>query len=219
MPIKRYACDYQPISDTDFATLERLGSALICDAMGGRQTMDAGIKPISPGTRLLGQARTVLSRGDNSAAVAALRLNRPGEVMVIDAGADTTNATWGGVMTAQAIKRGLAGVVIDGSARDVGEIRDAGFPLFCRAAIPRGPGEPADRSIDAPIMAGGISVRPGDIVYGDDDGVVVIPLDWLEATLEAAAAKVETEKGWLERIESGGALADVLDLPDPEIQE
>ena len=99
---------------------------------------------------------------------------------------------------------------------DTAEIIEMGFPLFCRAITLRGPAAGPDGAIDLPIVVGGIAVRPGDVVFGDDDGVVVIPLDEIDAVIAAARAKLVKEKGWIAAVKSGGSLAAALGVPEPE---
>jgi regulator of RNase E activity RraA len=123
----------------------------------------------------------------------ALYLVKPGDVLVIDAQGFTEWCLGGFGMLVRSIReRGLRGLVINGAYRDVSQAREAGFPIYAKGVAPwsgpkRGPGE-----INVPVCCGGVIVHPGDVVVGDDDGVVVVPQDYLEAVaekLEATALK------------------------------
>jgi len=191
--------------------------AVISDCLNRGRTMAAAIKPLAPGTRLLGQARTVAGMvGDNSAAHAAIAIARPGEVLVIDARGYEDAAVWGGIMTRAAIARGLAGVVVDGAVRDVAEIRASGFPCFARAAVPAGPHKGFGGVIDGPVSCGGCPVRPGDLIVGDDDGIVVVPLEREAAVLEAVARQMAREKALEDGIAEGVLPAEQMGIATPD---
>ena len=216
MTIVKFPTNFRKLTAAKRRALQACAPSLASDVMQGRQTMDAAIKPIARGMKLLGQARTILARGDNGPAMAAIPLMRPGEVMVIDAGERDLHAHWGDITSLEAAGRGVAGAVVGGAVRDTAEIIEMGFPLFCRAITLRGPAAGPDGAIDLPIVVGGIAVRPGDVVFGDDDGVVVIPLDEIDAVIAAARAKLVKEKGWIAAVKSGGSLAAALGVPEPE---
>ena len=216
MTIVKFPTDFRKLSAAKRRALQQCAPSLASDAMHGRQTMDAGIKPIGRGMKLIGQARTVLARGDNSPAMAAIPLMRPGEVMVVDAGEGALHATWGDITTLEAAQRGVSGVVVGGAVRDTADIIEMGFPVFCRAITLRGPAQGIDGAIDVPIVVGGVTVRPGDVIFGDDDGVVVIPLEDLDAVIAGTRAKLVKEKGWIAAVRAGGSLAGAIGVPDPE---
>ena len=176
--------------------------------------MDGGISPLDRRMRVVGQARTVRCMvGDNSALHAALTVIAPREVLVVDAGGYLDRAVWGGLMTRAARKLGVAGLVVDGAVRDVAEICDVGFPCFARAEVPLGPHKNFGGEIDATIACGGLSIRPGDLMIGDADGVAVVPIERIESTLSAYSALKDKEKAALEALEHGGTLADVYGVP------
>jgi regulator of RNase E activity RraA len=179
--------------------------------------MAAAIKPIAPGLRITGQARTVATMvGDNSAIHAALGFLDPGEVLVVDAGGVEDIAVWGGVMTEAALVRQIGGVVIDGAVRDVAELRASGLAVFCRAISPRGPHKAFGGTIDGRISAGGVAVQPGDLIIGDDDGVAVVPLAVQHELLARCRAAMERETGMIESIRSGVPTSTLLGLPAVE---
>jgi len=143
--------------------------------------------------RIAGPAFTVrTAHHDNLMLHAAIYRAEPGDVIVVEAG-DDSMAVAGGNVCAIAQKRGVAGFVIDGVIRDIGESRANGFPLFARGRSPvpaakEGPGE-----INHPIRCGGVVVNPGDVVVADDEGIVVIPLAKAEEVLKKAQAKADAD--------------------------
>jgi regulator of RNase E activity RraA len=186
--------------------------------MNRSQSMAARIKPLAPGTRLTGQARTVACMvGDNSAIHAALRLIGAGDVLVIAAGGYTEAALWGGLLTQAALSRGAAGVVIDGAVRDIAEIRTAGFPCFAAGAIPAGPHKGFGGTIDGVIACAGCTVAPGDVILGDDDGIAVVPLSRAAEVLADSRAKIAQEDAALERLRAGTLLADQMGIAEPSL--
>jgi regulator of RNase E activity RraA len=179
--------------------------------------MVAAIKALGPGMRILGHARTASTMiGDNSTLHVAVGLLDPGDILVVDAGGVEDIAVWGGVMTEAALARGVGGAVIDGAIRDAHDLRERGFPVFCRAVSPRGPHKGLGGTIDGSIAAGGVPVVPGDIVIGDADGIAVVPLGRQAEILAAAQKILGREEEWLAAIRSGRSTADLLGLPAPE---
>jgi regulator of RNase E activity RraA len=216
MPLYRHDARFERLPETALAAWRDIPPAIASDCMNRGQVMAARIKPLAPGTRLSGQARTVTCMvGDNSAIHAAIRLIGPGEVLVIAAGGHADTALWGGLLTQAALARGLAGVVLDGAVRDVAEIREAGFPCFAAAAVPAGPHKGFGGTTDGVIACAGCTVAPGDIILGDDDGIAVVPLGRADAVLAACSAKLAQEETALERLRQGTLLADQMDIPEP----
>ena len=162
-------------------------SGFVTDAFNGRGCLDYRIKPLVPEMTLCGPAVTALcSPGDILAAMAILDFVRMGDVIVIAALGDTVEAKIGDLWLHQARKVGVAGVVCDGLVRDVKGLLAAGVPVFARGVAPNaghktGPGE-----INLGVSCGGVSIGPGDVVVGDRDGVVAVPL----AQAPAVAAQV-----------------------------
>ncbi len=113
----------------------------------------------------------------------------------------------------------LAGVVLDGAARDIAEIREAGFACFAAAAVPAGPHKGFGGTIDGVIACAGCTVAPGDIVLGDDDGIAVVPLGRAEAVLADCHAKLAQEEESLEHLRQGTMLADQMGIAEPEVMD
>ncbi len=213
MPIQRRMVAFERLSDEDFAAWSAVPASVITDAMGRFQGVGGRIAPVLPGTRCVGQARTVLAMvADSSAIHVACSLLEPGDVLVVNVGGHVDRACWGDIATRTAMRRGARGLVTDGAVRDVEEIRALGFPVYCAGAVPSGPHKGHGGIIDAPIAFGNATVSPGDIVVGDGDGVAFVPLARAAEVLEASRAILAKEAAWLELVERGGSMAEVLGL-------
>jgi len=171
-----------------------LATTAIADIIDLSCVMRYALHPLWPDIgRIAGPAFTVrTARHDNLMLHAAIYRAEPGDVIVVEAG-DDAMAVAGGNVCAIAQKRGVAGFVIDGVIRDIGESRDKNFPLFARGCSPipgskEGPGE-----INHPIRCGGVVVHPGDVVIADDEGIVVVPLARAEDVLKKAQAKADAD--------------------------
>ena len=150
---------------------------------------------------LVGTAVTVrVRRGDNLGILRAYDHCRPGDVMVIDGGGDTTQALLGEIMSTHAERMGLAGLVVDGAIRDVAAISQKDFPVFARGHIHRGPYKDGPFEINVPVCIGGMSVLPGDIVMGDDDGLIAFPPEEAPRLIELAQAQAAKEAATLQAI-------------------
>ena len=218
MPIYRHAIEFPTLDRSALVGWSAIPTAVASDCMNRAQTMSAAVKPLSTGTRLCAQARTVECMvGDNSAIHAALRIVARDQMLVISAGGYGDTAVWGGLLTRAAIAAGLAGLVVDGSVRDAAEIRELGFACFSIGVVPAGPHKGFGGTIDGIISCAGCTVSPGDIVLGDDDGIAVVPLQSQDRILAAAKDKIAQEEQSLERLGSGESLADQLGVPEPDV--
>jgi regulator of RNase E activity RraA len=176
----------------------------ISDNMNRINGACADIRPMHGREKLLGSAFTVRTRpGDNLIVHKALDMLEPGDALIVDAGGDTTNAIFGEIMTSIAIKKGATGLVVDGAIRDAATFAEAGFPCFARGATHRGPYKDGPGEINVPITVGGAIVRPGDVVFGDADGVVVVPLEEAEELAEKVRKIVEKEAVMMREIDEG----------------
>ena len=163
-----------------------------------------GIRPFHKGSVLAGTALTVRTcPGDNLVIHEALELIRPGDVLVVDGGGDTSRALLGEIMLTIAQSRGAAGIVIDGAIRDVGVISQSTFPCFAKAAIHKGPYKNGPGEINVPVTVGGMVVEPGDIVVGDDDGIVAFSQAIADDLLKAVRAQEIREAEILLSIREG----------------
>lgn len=170
--------------------LERLALlpvANVGDAMDRISAVDSGIRPMWRGARIVARAYTVVTRsGDNQGIHEAIDLAAPGEVLVVNGFADVSRALVGELIAGRAKANHLAGFLIDGAIRDVDAIEELGVPVFARAVTPAGPYKFGPHRQQVPIAVGGQCVLPGDVVIGDADGVVIIPIGQLRDTVEAA---------------------------------
>jgi 4-hydroxy-4-methyl-2-oxoglutarate aldolase len=190
------------------AAFADITTATLSDAMGRHGAVSSAIRPMYEGIRMVGAALTVLCfPGDNLMTHKALQMVQPGDVIVIDDG-DSNTGCFGHRSALTARARGGAGVVVSGSVRDVAMLRQERFPVFARGVSPRAPQKNTPGSINVPVHIGGIVVCPGDIVVGDDDGVVVVPRAMATAVLEKARFRELKEK------EADSAIAGELPL-DP----
>lgn len=163
-----------------------------------------GLRRFHRAHKLVGTAVTVKVRpGDNLMIYKALMEMQPGHVLVVDGGGDTTNALVGELILLYAQQRGCVGFVIDGAVRDVGAFEAADFPCYARAASHRGPYKNGPGHLNVPVTIGGQVVQPGDIVVGDQDGVVTFAQDQAPGLLERIALTVRNEEAIKAEIATG----------------
>jgi RraA family protein len=187
------------------AALREIPVAALSDNMH-RNIGTVGLHPYHrPGKQTMaGTAVTARSRGgDNLTYLRALEFCRPGDVLVIDAGGDLNNAVVGGILSFYAASIGLAGVVIDGALRDVAEIRERDFPVYARGVTHRGPYKDGPGEINVPISVGGMVVNPGDVVVGDQDGLLAIPQPGIEELIDKAIAHLQAEAKTIQAMKEG----------------
>ncbi len=173
--------------------------------------MQPQIRCLVPGKKMVGPAFTVKIVGNDSAAVhVAVSMIEPGDVLVVDRSGDRTFACIGGIAAAAAKARGAAGIIVDGPVTDIQEITELGIPVFATglsAVTTRVLGMFGE--INTTVQCGGTVVEPGDLVFADDNGVLVIKPDDAEQLLRAATHKEASETETLERLGRGELLADL----------
>lgn len=195
--------------------LRILGSATVYEAQGATGALDSGVKPLDPGSRLAGPAFTVDMRpADNLMLHYALLHAQPGDVLVVDAKGFLEAGPWGDVLTAQAMKLGLAGMVIHGAVRDSTAIVEAGFPVFCRGLSIKGTGKHQPGRIQVPVTVGDVVIHPGDIVVGDRDGVVIVSAERAQQVLELALSREQKEAEMKEAIAHGATTVELMQLDE-----
>ncbi len=178
--------------------------ANISDCMTRMTAGGPRLRPMHNGAPMAGPALTVKCRpGDNLMIHKALTLAQPGDVIVVDAGGDLTNALFGEIMVATSVKIGLAGIVLNGAVRDSEEIARGAFPLYAAGVTHRGPYKDGPGEINVPIAIDGMVIEPGDLIVGDADGLLCVPYDQAEALLAATHQKMEAEKKMLADIAAG----------------
>ena len=184
-------------------SLKTFGVALLSDQLR-RNRGSKGLIPYHRPAPLAGTAVTVRTRGgDNLAILRAYDYCRPGDVMVVDADGHVDNALVGGIMTFAAAALGLAGMVLDGAIRDVAEIRERTFPVYARGVTHRGPYKDGPGAINVPVSVGGMTVSPGDIVVGDQDGLVTFSPEEARAIIEKASTQRAAEEVTMQAIRDG----------------
>ena len=193
--------------------LRHVEVSALCDADKGLPVVDPAVHAIVPDVRMAGPALTVVAEDDHLPVLSALAEAAPGEVLVVATGGHR-RAVLGELFATEARRRGLAGIVVDGFCRDVHGLRRLGLPVFARGCVPMSGGTAARTALRAPVRCGGVDVAPGDLVFGDDDGVVVAPAERVAAALAAAEAIARAERSILDGIRSGQALHDLTNYAE-----
>lgn len=184
------------------AAMAEMSTATISDAMfrmGNKdRTMRARIKPVDPEMRVHGPACTAQAYpGGTHASGLALEAVKPGEVIVIDAQGYVEAVMWGEILSTMAVVAGAAGTVVDGAVRDINEVKAIGYPLFAAGVHPgAGTGDQLGK-VNLPIQCGGVVVRPGDYVFGDLLGVVIVPPEELLVVYDWCQEVIAKETAWL----------------------
>ncbi len=177
--------------------------------------IDPAIRPINPPgrqPRLFGLAVTVsVTPPDFGAVVHALEHVGKGEVLMIAAGGDAETAMIGEILSGHLRNRGAAGVVCDGAVRDVGTLSGwPDFSVFSYWITPRGPTSAAHGTINAPVTIGGRKVTPGDLIIGDDDGLVALSPETVRGKIRDAEARLAREAGWLRDLAAGKTVVETF---------
>lgn len=198
--------------DSLLERLRAVDTTTLSDAGKQLPVMDPGLRPLRTGLKLVGRAVTVAANDDLMPVLDGLARAGAGDVLVVEGGSERALA--GELFGNEALRRGLAGIVIDGYCRDTNELRELALPFYARGALPRAAGAQAVPGAPGPIRCGGVDVAPGDVLVGDDDGIVVGSSDALAAVLDAAEALQRLEASMLASIRSGTSLFDRLDYDE-----
>jgi|SRR5579884_3726076 regulator of RNase E activity RraA len=225
-----------PLSSETVEALRKTSAATITGLLarrGLRRATIAGARPIVPGTKMVGEAftlRYIPAREDldwtgtldnlTDAQRVAIERVGPGQVLVIDARGEVSSGSLGAILATRLKMRGAAGVVTDGAVRDYVEIGESGLPAFCRAPHPGANKviyHPADFGL--PIGCGGVAVYPGDVLVGDDDGVVVIPRHLAAEIAQEGAENELKEEFIMGRIRAGRSIVGTYPLDEAGLRE
>ena len=178
--------------------------ANVSDSMWRLTAGGSRLRPMHKSGQMAGPALTVKSRpGANLMLHKAIDMAEPGDIIVCDAGGDLTNSLMGELMLAHAIKRGVGGFVLDGAVRDVEAFLDVNLPVFAAGVSHRGPYKDGPGEINVSVAIDGMVIEPGDLVIGDWDGVLSIPLDDVESILKETNEKQAAEAVDMAKIEAG----------------
>lgn len=197
--------DFERLDSELINEFKGLATPNIADVMGRFWAMDYSIKPVNyKGIHIFGSAFTVRTHpSDNLLVHKAMDLAKPGDIIIVDACGDMGNAILGEIMCHYAKVKGIAGYIIDGPVRDLKAIADMGYPVFAKGGTPRGPYKEGPGEINTTISCGNVPVSPGDIVVGDDDGVVIIPKKDAVEVLQKAKEIQSYEEQIIQSIYSG----------------
>ncbi len=193
--------------------LLELDCASFADADKSMRVMDSGLRAINRGVKLVGVARTVRCHEDFLAVIRALDVAQPGEVLVVDT-QGSSRAVVGELFSMEAERRGLAGIIVDGPVRDVSTLRTLVLPVYARGLCPMSGTIRELGALQVPVVCGGVAVNPGDIVMGDDDGLLVASAAELRALIPAAR-EVEARELKVRALMAGGrSLTSMLSLSE-----
>lgn len=208
-PLLAIRRNFQRPSAGQVAAFAGLQTGFVVDALGGRGALDGRIKPIGPALSFCGVALPChAGPADNLAAFGALSIAQAGDVIVCGSDAFEQNAVLGDLMLGMMQNRGVAAFVTDGFVRDLIGIRAVGLPCFAAGLTPNSPARNGPGTVGLPVVVGGVTIGPGDIVLGDEDGVVVVPFDRIDATVARLATVRAAEAALDAKVKAG------LEIPD-----
>jgi 4-hydroxy-4-methyl-2-oxoglutarate aldolase len=193
--------------------LKTLGTSTLYEAQGRRGALPAAIRPVWKGAFLAGPAFTVRVRpGDNLALHHAVALASPGDVIVVDCGGYEHSGVWGEVLTVAALHKGIAGLVVEGSVRDIDRIEALEFPVFSRGVSMGGTSKDDAGTLGETLAFGATEVSAGDIVVGDSDGVMAITQFEFETVYQAATERDDNERVMMSALATGQLTIDLMGL-------
>lgn len=191
-----------------FSDLSRQPAAIVGDALDRMTAMDGTIRRLSGSGTGIGTALPIEVRaGDNLAVHRAMDEARPGDILVINSRGDTTRAIIGDLLGEMMVAAGVKGAVVDGAARDIADLSDQGLHVFARSVTPAGPFKHGPGSVGSPVAVGGVVVCAGDVIVGDDDGVVVVPQARIDEVTSRVATVAANEETMRERIHAEWSVA------------
>lgn len=186
---------------------ENIPTSHISDSMNRLNGSTAQLTPYHKGRKLVGTAITVKTRpGDNLMIHKAIHIAQPGDVIVVDGGGNMTQALFGEIMMYTCKSKKIAGIIIDGCIRDVDAFRKDDFPIYAKGVTHKGPYKTGPGEVNVTVSVAGLIVNPGDLIVGDDDGIVSVSIQDAARTLEKAKEKIATEEKKIQSILAGEAV-------------
>ncbi len=209
--------DFPRLSSEELDLWSHIPTSIISDELNRTGTLHSEVRPLQTGVSLAGQALTVQCMvGDNAPIHYAMTVAWPGCVMLVDGRGHKDTALFGEILGEAALARGVIAVIIDGAIRDCAELRDSDLYVYTRGIVPNGPHKGFGGAVNVPIQCAGVNVSPGDLVVGDDDGVVVISPQNMQGLRPRCDARIASEADRIERIKAGATTVDLLGFPPPE---
>jgi len=202
-----------PTDDELLARLRLIDTASLSDADKALPVLPREIRPLVPGLKMAGRAVTARADGDLMSVIGALEIAGPGDVLVVSAGIDD-QAVAGELFGTEAFRRGLAGLVVDGLTRDTAALRRLGLPVYSRGVAPKAPPAVKVPEIQVALTIGAVEVRPGDLLVGDDDGIIVGSAPDFAAIVDIAEAIQTREKALRISIEGGYSLFEAMNFTE-----
>jgi 4-hydroxy-4-methyl-2-oxoglutarate aldolase len=204
------------IERADAGVISRLGqagTATVHEAIGRVGYVGPHLRPIQHDTKIAGSAVTVLSHpGDNMLIHAAVEMCGEGDVLVVTNTAPSTHGMFGDLLATSLMARGVRGLVIDAGVRDTADLREMGFPVWAQHVSCQGTVKNTPGSVNVPVILGGVTVQPGDVICADDDGVVVVERADAAWALEQSDARLAKEAVMRDRLAAGELGVDVYGL-------
>lgn len=193
--------------------LGEIGTASVHEAIGRVGYVGPDLRPIQHDTKIAGSAVTVSSHpGDNIMIHAAVEMCQPGDILVVTTTAPSTHGGFGDLLATSLMARGVRGLVIDAGVRDTADLRAMGFPVWARHVSCQGTVKNTPGSVNVPVVLGGVTVQPGDVICADDDGVVVVERADAAWALEQSQARLAKEATMRSRLEAGELGVDIYGL-------
>jgi RraA family protein len=217
MALTIHQADFPRISSGEIELWSHIPTSIISDELNRTGTLHSEVRPLQTNLSFAGQALTVQCMvGDNAPIHYAMTVAWPGCVMLVDGRGHKDTALFGEILGQAALAKGVIAVIIDGATRDSVELRHSDLYVYARGIVPNGPHKGFGGAVNVPIQCAGVNVSPGDLVVGDDDGVVVVSPQNMQGLRSRCDARIASEAERIERIKAGATTLELLGFPPPE---